>query len=204
MEDMLQIASRYVTKIFGNQLPQGIIYHNLTHTKEVVETAKTIGGKSGINPDQMEMVILAAWFHDLGIIENYNDHEEKSAELCSEFLTKHRYPKNKIDTIVRIILSTRIPQRPSNLLEEILCDADLSHVGKKVFSSRSQLLRIEWENMRGKRFSDFEWLITNIDFLLKNKFHTKYAKSLYDKQRKENLAALQKKKLKMNKVGNAF
>ena len=198
MEDMLQIASRYVTKIFGDQLAQGITYHNLAHTEEVVNAAKTIGEKSGINPDQMEMVLLAAWFHDVGIIENYNDHEETSAELCSEFLKKHRYPKNKINTIFHIICSTRIPQRPANLFEEILCDADLSHVGKKVFSSRSQLLRIEWENMRGKRFSDIEWLITNIDFLLKNKFHTKYAKSLYDKQRKENLATLQRKKLKMS------
>jgi HD superfamily phosphodiesterase len=198
MEDMLQIASRYVTKIFGDQLAQGITYHNLAHTKEVVNAAKTIGEKSGISKDQMEMVLLAAWFHDVGIIENYNDHEMKSAEICGEFLTKHRYPKNKIDTIVHIIRSTRIPQRPSNLLEEILCDADLSHAGKKIFSSRSQLLRIEWENMRGKRFSDIEWLITNIDFLLKNKFHTKYAKSLYDKQRKENLATLQKKKLKLS------
>jgi len=115
MEDMLQIVSRYVTTIFGDQLAQGITYHNLAHTKEAVNAAKTIGEKSGISKNQMEMVLLAAWFHDVGIIENYNDHEVKSAELCSEFLTKHRYPKNKIDTIVHIIRSTRIPQRPSNL-----------------------------------------------------------------------------------------
>jgi hypothetical protein len=95
--------------------------------------------------------------------------------------------------IKHIILSTRIPQKPSNLLEEIMCDSDLSHIGKKEFTSRSQLLRIEWDNMLGKKFSDYEWLKINIDFLLGNNFYTKYAKSLYDKQRKENLAKLQRK-----------
>lgn len=195
MEDMLQIASRYVTKIFGEQLVQGITYHNLAHTKEVVNAAKTIGEKSGISKDQMEMVLLAAWFHDLGIIKQYNDHEEKSAELCSQFLAKHIYSQAKIEKIAHIILSTRIPQKPVNILEEILCDSDLSHTGKKEFTARSQLLRIEWGHMLGKKYSDYEWLKLNIDFLLDNKFHTRYAKLLYDEQRKENLTKLQKKLL---------
>jgi hypothetical protein len=40
---------------------------------------------------------------------------------------------------------------------------------------------------------DLEWIKTNIDFLLTNKFHTEYAKLLFDKQRKKNLTFLQQK-----------
>jgi len=193
MKTILNIASDYVTKQLESHLPQGITYHNLTHTKEVVDTAKVIGEKSGISSDQMEMLLLAAWFHDVGIIEQYNEHEEKSAELCREFLIKNSYPEDKIEKIVHIIRSTRIPQKPANFLEEIMCDADLSYTGKKGFTSHSRLLRVEWENMFSQKFSDFEWLRTNIDFLLKNKFHTKSAKSFYDEQRKQNLTKLQNK-----------
>lgn len=195
MENILDMAADCVIKLFEDHLPKGITYHNLIHIKDVVDTAKLIGEKSVISPDQMEMLLVAAWFHDVGIIERYIEHEEKSTEICSGFLVKQNYPADKIATIVRIIHSTRVPQKPTNLLEKILCDADLSHNGKKGFIYRSQLLRVEWKNMLGKEFTDSEWLKINIDFLLDNKFHTKFAKSFYDGQRMQNLMQLQKKSM---------
>ena len=189
------MTADFVIKLFKERLTQGITYHDLIHIRDVVDTAKLIGGESVISPDQMEILLLAAWFHDVGIIERYAEHEEKSAEMCREFLVKHHYPSYKIDTIINIILSTRIPQKPVNLLEKILCDADLSHNGKKGFIYRSQLLRVEWKNMLGKEFTDSDWIKINIDFLLDNKFHTKFAKSFYDGQRMQNLMQLQKKSM---------
>lgn len=194
MENILSLASTYVTKLFQSHLPQGITYHDLIHIKDVVDTAKLIGENSVISPNQMEMLLLAAWFHDVGIIEQYVEHEEKSTEICHEFLVKHNYPAEKIETIINIILSTRVPQKPANLLEKIMCDADLSHNGKKGFIYRSHLLRVEWKNMLGKELTDNDWLKVNIDFLLENKFHTDFAKSFYEEQRKRNLTLLQNKK----------
>jgi HD superfamily phosphodiesterase len=196
MENIQNLTSTYVTKLFQSHLQQGITYHNLTHTKEVVDTVKLIADNSGVNEEQMEMLILAAWFHDIGMILQYDNHEKKSAEFCHDFLIMHSYPPDKVKTITDIILSTRIPQKPRNLLEKIMCDADLSYTGKKGFNFRSEFLRVEWENMLGKKFTDSEWLKVNIDFLLENKFHTDFAKSFYEEQRKRNLALLQKKKSK--------
>jgi predicted metal-dependent HD superfamily phosphohydrolase len=196
MESILQLAADYVTKLFNFSLPQEITYHNLTHIKEAVKTVKEIGIKSKLRPCEIEVLLLAAWFHDIGMVYQYNDHEEKSAELCRAFLSAHDYSRENTNRVVKIILSTRLPQQPKNLLEQIMCDADLSYIGKKKFDLRSQQLREEWKNMLGKNFSDYEWLKANIDFLLANKFHTKSAKSLFDKQRKENLAKLQKKILR--------
>src|SRR4030042_1728565 len=117
---------------------------------------------------------------------------KKFEDQLSQRITYHNLA-DKIERIAQIILSTRIPQKPVGILEEIICDADLSYSGKKIFSSHSQRLRVEWENMLGKKFSDYEWLKTNINFLKENKFHTKYAKLLYNEQRKKNLAELQQK-----------
>ena len=200
MENILDMAADCVIKLFEDHPPQGITYHDLIHIKDVVNTAKLIGENSVISPDQMEMLLLAAWFHDVGIVERYVEHEEKSAETCHEFLVKHNYPADRIETIINIIRSTRVPQKPANLLEKIMCDADLSHNGKKGFIYRSHLLRVEWKNMLGKEFTDSEWLKVNIDFLLENKFHTDFAKSFYEEQRKRNLTLLQKKKSKKTMV----
>src|SRR3990167_971570 len=100
MENILDIATDYVTRLLENHLPQGITYHNLTHIKDVVDTAILIGEKSALSSDQMELLLLAAWFHDVGIIEQYIEHEEKSIEICREFLVNHNYPIDKIETIV--------------------------------------------------------------------------------------------------------
>ena len=210
MERILNIAADYVTRLLKSHLQKGITYHNLSHTKEVANIAKSLGEKAELTPDEMELLLIAAWFHDVGIIFQYDLHEDKSAELCREFLTMHQYPAKKINIISQMILSTRIPQKPSNILEKILCDSDLAYTGTKNFNSRSQLLRLEWKNMLGQEFSDSEWLKINNEFLLKNKFHTRFAKTLFNEGRDKNLMRLQKisaktsrEKIRINSISKA-
>jgi predicted metal-dependent HD superfamily phosphohydrolase len=193
MSDLLEKASEYASGIISEKLPKGIVYHNLDHTKEVVTTAEEIGKNSGLSSDDMEMLLIAAWFHDSGITETYNNHEEKSAQIAREFLAMNKYPDEKINTISNLIIVTKIPQNPKNLLEEIICDADISHIGRKGFNTRSQLLRAEWETLQNKKITDFEWLKSNIEFVAGNKFRTRYAKQNFEKQRLKNLDKLQKK-----------
>jgi predicted metal-dependent HD superfamily phosphohydrolase len=183
----------YASGIISEKLPKGIVYHNLDHTKEVVTTAEEIGKNSGLSSDDMEMLLIAAWFHDSGITETYNNHEEKSAQIAREFLAMNKYPDEKINTVSNLIIVTKIPQNPKNLLEEIICDADISHIGRKGFNTRSQLLRAEWETLQNKKITDFEWLKSNIEFVAGNKFRTRYAKQNFEKQRLKNLDKLQKK-----------
>jgi predicted metal-dependent HD superfamily phosphohydrolase len=158
-----------------------------------VETAREIGKNSGLSDDEMEMLLLAAWFHDTGITEIYHNHEEKSSQIAKEFLEKNNYPPEKAEKVYNLIHITKIPQEPKNILEEVLCDADISHIGKKGFNTRSQLLRAEWETLQNKKVSDLEWLKNNIEFVAGNKFRTKYARENFEEQRRKNLAKLQKK-----------
>jgi len=193
MSDLLEKASEYSSGIISEKLPKGIVYHNLDHTKEVVATTEEIGKNSGLSSDDMEMLLIAAWFHDSGITETYSNHEEKSAQIAREFLAMNKYPDEKINTVSNLIIVTKIPQNPKNLLEEIICDADISHIGRKGFNTRSQLLRAEWETLQNKKITDFEWLKSNIEFVAGNKFRTRYAKQNFEKQRLKNLDKLQKK-----------
>ncbi|RPI70912.1 MAG: HD domain-containing protein, partial [Ignavibacteriales bacterium] len=82
MSALLKKGSEYASGIISEKLPGGMVYHNIEHTKEVVETAKEIGINSGLTEDEMEVLLFAAWFHDTGITEIYNNHEEKSAQIA--------------------------------------------------------------------------------------------------------------------------
>lgn len=193
MNSIVLLASDSVTNLYKSRLPKGVTYHDLTHTKETAETALEMAYNLIMSPEEIEMLMISAWFHDVGMIYQYNLHEEKSAEVCREFLIAQNYPHEKIEKVISMILSTSIPQKPNNLLEEIICDADLSYLGKKEFFSRSTLLREEWENMLGRYLSEIDWLKINLEFLLQNKFHTKYAKETFDAQRKENINLIREK-----------
>jgi predicted metal-dependent HD superfamily phosphohydrolase len=190
-EELLAKAEQHVVKLLSENLASWAVYHNFDHTEEVVRAAEEIAKGEELTKSETELVTLAALFHDAGYATTVDGHEEKSAQLAAEFLKANDYPQEKIDKVVGCILATKVPQHPKNHLEEILCDADLFHLGKKRFFDRSDLLRMEIELRTGKPFSNVEWLQKNIEFASQGTFHTTYAKEEFTARRIKNLATLQ-------------
>ncbi|GAB4294647.1 MAG: hypothetical protein Kow0098_16340 [Ignavibacteriaceae bacterium] len=190
---LIKEAEDFVINEFGKNSPAENIYHNYTHTAEVVESAKKIGEFYNIPDEDMEVLILAAWFHDLGYVQTSNGHEKISAEYARDFLQRNNYPEEKLKRVVGCIKATKLPQSPENLLEEIVCDADLLHVGKEGFEEKSDLLRAETEHREKKKYTDVEWLKKNLDFFTSHKFFTRYAIERFTDQKNANYLKLQKK-----------
>lgn len=191
-KSIAEVASEYVFELFKNKLPSHYIYHNYRHTEEVAEAARKIAGKMNLSEEDTEIVTLAAWFHDTGFIERSQNHEDASIEIAKKFLSEHNYSNEKTEKIIGCINATRYPQSPKNILEEIIADADLFHIGTKDYNGRSDLLRIEWEKAANKNYTDLEWLKINTDFLAGHKFYTRYAKKTLDESKAETLVKLQK------------
>ncbi|MFZ1322466.1 MAG: Pycsar system effector family protein [Ignavibacteria bacterium] len=186
-------AADFVNELFKNKLQTIYVYHNLTHTEEVVEAVKKIGNKLNLNDEDLEIITLAAWFHDTGFIERVNNHEDVSIDIATKFLTENNYKKENIDLINGCINATRYPQSPTNILEEILCDSDLYHLGNKNYNFKNDLLRLEWEKSEGKIYSDIDWIKINMDFLTTHKFYTKPARKSLSENKTDMLVKLQKK-----------
>ena len=182
----------YVDRVLKENFKPENIYHNQNHTKEVADVAKMLGEKSGFNAEEMEIVTIAAWFHDIGYIKVVDEHETLSADMAEEFLAGLNYPRKKIDQIRKAILSTKMPQSADTKIGEVLCDADLHHLGTKGFFDKNELFRVEMERRWGKNYSDSEWLEHTIDFFTKQSFFTKAASKMYDEQKQANLLKLQK------------
>ncbi len=196
-KNITDTVSEFVFDLFKNRLPPHYIYHNYRHTEEVAEAARKIAGKMNLSEEDTEIVTLAAWLHDTGFVERSHNHEDSSIEIARNFLKERNYSGEKTEKIIGCINATRFPQSPKNILEEIIADADLFHIGTKDYKGRSDLLRIEWENAANKKYTDLEWLKINTDFLTSHKYFTKYAKKNLDEGKEETLVKLQKEYRKM-------
>jgi predicted metal-dependent HD superfamily phosphohydrolase len=189
---ILDKSSKFVSKIFEEKLPEWAVFHNLQHTIETVNGCLEIGKGSNLTEDDLEIVCIAAWFHDIGYIFNADGHEEKSVEICEKFLKSNDYPPNKINKAINCILATKIINHPENLLQFIICDSDLISLGRTDYFAMNDLLKLEIEMRSGKKISDEQWLRRSAKFLSSHNYYTEYAKLNFNLQLNENFLTLQK------------
>ncbi len=191
ISSVIAAAQAYVTRQYESHPSPVLVYHNLVHTSQVVQAADQIAAYYRLSDADHLVVMLAAWFHDMGYLEGErNRHEASGADAVLSFAKEHNLPDDMARAAADCILATHIPQQPKNLLEQIVCDADLFHLGSKEFSKRNKLLRSEAELATGNKISGAEWTRTSIHFLESHQYHTAYCRTLLNSQKEENLEKL--------------
>lgn len=190
--NLLEKAEEFVLSILYEKTPHEHVYHDVSHTQEVILASKIIGQAENLSDSDLEIVQLAACFHDLGYVNEPEGHEEHSAKYARQFLIAENYPPDKIEKVYNCILATKVPQKPHNILEEVLCDADLAHLGKKNFVNRNDLFRVEFEYHFGRSLTEREWLTNSIKFISSHKFFTSYAKQVLEPLKLKHLEELKK------------
>ena len=66
--NIVQKAESYVFGLFKDKLSPDYIYHNFNHTLRVVNNVRIIAEAEGLNEEDTETLMMAAWFHDTGYI----------------------------------------------------------------------------------------------------------------------------------------
>ncbi len=187
----LKKVENYVIDLFNEKLDQKFVYHNVSHTQRVVEKVNELVDGEELNENDVNNLLIAAWFHDLGFIEKIEGHEQISAELAEEFLKSQKVPDDEIKLITELILATQVDYKPKNQLEKIIRDADCAHIGSKNYIDYATLLRKEWELTKDLVLTDKEWTKLNIEFFTnKHQFSSSKASSKWEKQKGKNLAQL--------------
>ena len=88
------------------------------------------------------------------------------------------------------ILATRFPGTPQTLVEMILCDADLYHLGTELFITTNDLVKKEIEVRCHTTVSD--WYHTSLQFLKHHHYFTKYCRSKLDEGKLRNIEHLER------------
>ncbi len=174
-------------------------FHNERHTMNVYENVLKIGMYENMDVEELEPVLLAALFHDTGNASVFAGHEGYSATEACNFLLAQGYSNDKIDLVIDCINATRMPQRPKNRYEEIICDADLFHLGTGAYHEINKSLRTEWSSFLNTEYSDVAWDSFNIEFLEKHRFHTKYGQEILEPIKMGNLNKLKERHKKVQR-----
>lgn len=184
-------AIAYALEQLREGLSPGLIYHSVSHTQQdVMPAARRLAEMSGLSDGEIHLVEVAAAYHDLGFTETYYDHEEASARQARKALPRFGFTPAQIEQITDMILATRLPQSPGNLLEMILADADLDILGREDFFERNEILRVEMARFN-QGYDRREWLQMQLVFLQNHCYYTSAARSLRGRTKEQNLALLE-------------
>jgi len=178
--ELLVSASTFVKKLFEKKLPDWALYHSLQHTIDTVEGCLEIGKGSLLEKDDLDVLAIAAWFHDTGFTESIAGHEEKSVEIAVPFLKQNNSNSEFINHVTGCILATKLSIKPQNILEEIICDSDLITLGRQDFFVKNNLLKNEIELRENREITDYDWLQRSFQFLSSHQYYTAYANSTFN------------------------
>ena len=170
-------VEEFVLNKLETELPAGMYYHNVNHTKDVITRVDILGRSENVTEEELLLLKTAALLHDVGFIISYIDHEDNSIDFARELLPKYKYSDEQIEKIVSLIDVTRVNAVPENLLEMIIKDADLDYLGRSDFVPISENLFREITT-HGIRLSIEEWNKLQYEFISNHTFYTESAKKL--------------------------
>ena len=173
------------------ELPKTLHYHNYKHTIDVVNQSELIGLGEGLDDSDILLLKTAALFHDSGLIKGFDNHEFYSTEIAREILPQWHYTEEQIDKICEIIMATKLPPNPKNLLEKVICDADLDYLGRSDFIPVSNNL---YEELRaqGKDIDINTWNKNQVKFLSSHQYFTNTAQKLREEAKELQIERLKK------------
>lgn len=159
------------------ELPANLYYHNVKHTVDVVTEVELIGWAEGCSDEEILLLKTAALFHDAGHTVAYDNHEYHSTVLVREMLPAYNYTPGQVERICSIIMATKLPPQPRDLLESIICDSDLDYLGRSDFIPVSNTL---YEELRAlnKMNSINDWNRLQVKFISGHQYFTKTARRL--------------------------
>ncbi len=189
----------FVSRMLKSKLPVHYYYHSHEHTMYVMQKVNEIGKAEKCTKDELILLKAAALWHDVGFINTYANHEEKSCALAKQYLPDYGFSNEDITTICAMIMATKLPQSPKTKLEEIIADADLEYLGTSHAYNFAQDLFNELNHLKPS-FTKEKWDKAQIKFLKSHHYFTNYCKTHKESNKikylNELIASTSKKKTK--------
>lgn len=194
---ILKEAEHVVLGKLENLAPE-MTYHTADHTKRVLQAVNIIGENEKLSDDDMLLVSLSAWFHDVGYVTKPDDHETESAKIAESFLSERNVEPEKIDIIKEAILATRLPQSPKSKIARILCDADMSHLAAPDYFEQAELLRVEKKWLLHTQIPKTDFHHGSVLLFSNHNYHTNYGQTVLEAGKRETLKMIHDKIDKAN------
>jgi class 3 adenylate cyclase/predicted metal-dependent HD superfamily phosphohydrolase len=183
--DFLNLKS-FGIKHLENNLSSSLYYHGSHHTLDVLQSLNQICFYEKLKPADFFNLKAAVLFHDMGYIDQYENNENTGVKYAQKHLPDYGYSKIQIEKISELILATKVPQKPKNKLEKIICDADLDYLGREDFIKISDNFYRELKEnkiIKNKK----EWDQIQIKFIENHNYFTDFSIINREKQKQIHL-----------------
>jgi uncharacterized protein len=184
-------AIKQILNRLESDLPEHLFYHGHHHTLDVLEAVERIGKAEGVSEEELNLLLVAAAYHDCGFLNGHEDHEQKGCEIARKNLPDFGFDSAEIEQICQMIMATKVPQDPNGYLAGILCDADLDYLGRDDFEPIGANLFKELSHL-GIVTEIETWNKVQVNFLGQHQYHTTYARKFRQPQKETHLANLKK------------
>lgn len=131
-------------------------YHGRSHLLAVLEAIDALRAEAAPSPEQLDALLLAAWFHDAVYRGRPGQDERDSAALARARLAAAGFPDRVVAEVERLVLLT-IEHRaaPEDSVGALLLDADLSVLGADPtrYAAYAAGVREEYAHVPGPEFA---------------------------------------------------
>lgn len=147
-------------------LPSDLYYHNKQHTLDVIRATVLCASRDDLAPRDIELLAIAAAWHDVGYIEQRRANEPIGARMAEAAMRRHGgYSDIEIADVVTAILDTEVVMDPASAsiiqkangrLSPWLLDGDLSNFASRNFLMVSLNLFREFSGIQVSSVEDLK------------------------------------------------
>ena len=187
------VVQEFAIQKLSTHLLDKLTYHDVYHTLDVLKQSIIIADLENVTDEEDVFLLkVSALYHDMGFLNTYQGHEEKSCEIADQDLSQFGITSRQKEIIFDLIIATKVPQKPKTKLQEIICDADLDYLGRKDFYLIGAGLYQEflWQ---GIVKNEQEWNQIQVRFLENHQYFTPSSINRREKQKQKYLAQIKEK-----------
>ncbi|MER7623533.1 hypothetical protein [Streptomyces sp. NPDC126503] len=164
-------------------------YHTVDHLRAVLDRIDELADQGG-EGGELELVRLAAWFHDAVYRPDRSENEERSAALAEKALTEAGLTAREVTEVARLVrLTVTHDPAPGDLNGETLCDADLAVLagGPDTYGGYVAAVREEYAFVPDDAFRAGRAAVLRQLLALPRLFRTPYGATAWEERARENL-----------------
>ena len=185
--EIVSKAENYIRDLYANHPHEPLLFHNYNYTTRVVKCANKIVNNENLEDVDIQMVLLSVWFLNVGYLFDFVNHINQSIRVVKNFIEEYDYPVDKAEIIIKAIERVLKNNKPQNIIEKVLSDANNS-----LLSSEELLLWVKHNRQERNYFvkpkvNKRSFWQTTICLLNEHEYYTQSAKNLFQKGMSENI-----------------
>jgi class 3 adenylate cyclase len=171
------------------ELHKNLFFHTAEYSRHLYEYSGLLAKASDLDLEESLFIRTSALLLNVGFTSVYENQENKSAEFAREILPEFNYSEKQITIISNLILSSKWPPEPKNILEMVLYDIKMEFIGRADFIRLYKLLFLE-QNQYQKSLDIKEYKSKQLQIIQHYQFYTESAKRLREIPLEEQLSRI--------------